>query len=115
MRPKTTMEHARQDGVPATAGYEAGLLVLFHFQDFQHFIDISIAVYGAVAHLRTRSELGEDVAQSVYYLEIHLKPGIECGQAGTRLSSHACWSEQWPVRSAGTLRRGNAVHRAWCP
>ncbi len=87
VRPRTVLELAAKNGVPAPAADEAGLAEFFTFTDFDHFIECYIAV---CTTLRTPEdferivrELGEDAAaQNVRYMEVHFNPATNVRKRG---------------------------------
>lgn len=88
VRPATLLERARRNGIEPPAPDEEGLKEYFRFSDFQHFIEVYIAV--CTCALRTPDdfatvvrEIGEDAAaQNIRYLEIHFNPETNVRKRG---------------------------------
>lgn len=87
VRPRTVLELAEKNGVPAPAADEAGLREFFAFTDFDHFIECYIAVCSTLRRpedfQRVVREIGEDAAaQNLRYLEIHFNPATNVRKRG---------------------------------
>jgi aminodeoxyfutalosine deaminase len=87
VRPRTVLELAEKNGVPAPAADEAALAEFFTFTDFPHFIECYVAVCSTLRRPedfeRVVREIGEDAAaQNLRYLEIHFNPATNVRKRG---------------------------------
>ncbi|MFM9108895.1 MAG: adenosine deaminase [Chloroflexota bacterium] len=87
VRPRTVLELAAKNGVPAPAADEAGLRDFFTFTDFDHFIEGYIAVCSTLRQpgdfARIVREIGEDAAaQNILYMELHFNPATNVRKRG---------------------------------
>ncbi len=87
VRPRTVLELAAKNGVPAPAPDEAALQKFFTFSDFDHFIDCYIAVCTTLRQpedfARIVREIGEDAAaQNIRYMELHFNPATNVRKRG---------------------------------
>ncbi len=128
VRPKTLFELAERNGIDLPAKDEADLEAFYTFRDFNHFIDVYIAVDHCIRTagdfaLITR-ELGEAAAQQqVRYLEVTVSPGTHVKRGDLRfeefhegiLAGARQARERWGVemRFVVDIVRGSGMEHSW--